>query len=280
MRVVSMQSWVSYGYVGHAVATFALQRLGHEVWPVPTVVLSNHTGYPTTHGLRLTAAQVGDLVDGLDERGALAGADAVISGYLGDPTLVATVAATVHRTRAASPAATYTCDPVLGDTAQGFFVPPALAEAVRRSLVPLADLVTPNAFELEALTGAEVHDVDSALAAARALRELGPATVLVTSVPTGPQTIGMLLVGSSAAYLCTTPLLALTPAGTGDLVAALATAHLRTADSPRAAVEQTTDSVFAILETTLESGTSELAVIAAQEALARPGGRFRAERLG
>ncbi len=279
MRVVSVQSWVSYGYVGHAAATFALQRLGHEVWPVPTVVFSNHTGYPTVHGQRLSAGQVSDLVDGLDERGALATADAVLSGYLGEVELVGVVGETVRRVRAAAGSASYTCDPVLGDTEQGYFVPAELTRAVRHDLVPLADLVTPNTFELAALTGHPVDDVASALAAARELIALGPSTVLVTSVPTGRDTVGMLAVTAEVAWLASTPLLPLAPAGTGDLTAALATAHLHSTDSPRLTVERTLASVFAVLEATLARGGGELALVAAQASLADPPPRFPARRV-
>lgn len=279
MRVVSVQSWVSYGYVGHAAATFALQRLGHEVWPVPTVLFSNHTGYPTVHGRRVSAAEMADLVDGLDEREALATADAVLSGYLGDVEQVGVLADTVRRVRAAAPAASYTCDPVLGDTEQGYFVPAELTGAVRRDLVPLADLVTPNTFELSALTDLPVDDVTSALRAARELLALGPDLALVTSVPMGDDTIGMVAVTADEAWTAATPLLPLTPAGTGDLTAALATAHLHTTGSPRLTLERTLTSVYAVLEATVAARGSELALVAAQDDWATRAPRFPAERL-
>lgn len=274
MRFLSIQSSVVHGHVGHAASTFALQRLGHEVWAVPTVVFSNHTGHPSVRGFRLEPAQVTGLVDGLADLGALAECDVVLSGYLGDPALVEVVGSAVERVKAANPAASYACDPVLGDTAQGFFVPPEVADGVRRQLLPLADLATPNVFELEALTGQPVPDLGAAVDAARMLLAAGPRTVLVTSSPPSSapsgEAVAMAAVTAEGAWATETPLLPVAAHGAGDLTAALFAAHLAESGSAAVALGRTTASVHAVLETMLRTSATELPVVAGQAAIARP----------
>jgi len=180
--ILSIQSSVAYGHAGNSAAVFPLQRLGIEVWPVLTVHFSNHTGYDTVRGPVLPAAEVADVVRGIAERGVLPGCDAVLSGFLGDGTLGEVVLDAVARVKAANPRALYCCDPVLGDADVGVFVGPGLPEFLRDRAVPRADIVTPNQFELEFLTGRPVATLADALDACRALRAMGPETVLVTSL--------------------------------------------------------------------------------------------------
>ena len=83
MNILSLQSHVAYGHVGNSAAVFALQRLGIEVWPVHTVQFSNHPGYGGFRGRAFDAGLIGDVVQGIEERGALAACDGVLSGYVG-----------------------------------------------------------------------------------------------------------------------------------------------------------------------------------------------------
>ena len=103
MRFLSIQSHVAYGHVGNSAATFPLQRLGHEVWPVPTVVFSNHTGYGAWQGPLLRADDVRAVVSGIEERGVLQTCDAVLSGYLGGPEICQVVVEAVGTVKAANP---------------------------------------------------------------------------------------------------------------------------------------------------------------------------------
>ena len=148
MRILSIQSSVAYGYVGNSAATFPLQRLGHEVWPVNTVHFSNHTGYGSWRGIVLEPEVISDVIDGISDRGALAQVDAVLTGYQGSPGVADVVLRTVQRVRDLNPAAIYCCDPVMGDVGRGMFVLPGVPELIRETVVPVADIVTPNAFEL------------------------------------------------------------------------------------------------------------------------------------
>jgi len=281
MRVLSIQSSVAYGHVGNSAAVFPLQRLGHEVWPVLTVHFSNHTGYETWRGPVLDPGDVADVVAGIEERGVLGDCDAVLSGYLGVAAVAAVVLDTVRRVRTANPDAVYCCDPVMGDVGLGFYVREGIPELMRDTLVPEADIVTPNQFELGVLTGTVVETAAELLAATDRLRGLGPRTVLVTSVrtrQTPPGAVEMVAVCDDGAWRVSTPLLPLEVSGAGDLTTALFLAHLA-ADGPRVALSRTAASVHAVLEATLAGGRRELALVAAQEAIAHPDERFEVERL-
>lgn len=280
MRFLSIQSHVAYGHVGNSAAVFPLQRLGHEVWPVLTVNFSNHTGYGAWRGPLIAPTDVADVVAGIDERGVLGSCDAVLSGYQGSPAIADVVLDAVARVKAANPAATYTCDPVMGNARSGCFVDPAIPPVIRERVVPAADLITPNQFELGFLTGLEPTTLDEVLAAADAARAMGPSTVLVTSLEAVPEgEIGMLCVTDDGAWVVTTPLLPIKANGSGDVTAALFTAHLRTTGSPTDALSRTASSVYAVLEATIASGERELRLIEAQEAIAAPEERFEVRQV-
>jgi pyridoxine kinase len=282
MRFLSIQSSVAYGHVGNSAATFPLQRLGHEVWPVHTVVFSNHTGYGAWRGPLLPPDDVRAVVAGIAERGVLATCDGVLSGYLGGPGICEVVVDAVAQVKAANPAATYTCDPVMGNATSGCFVDPAIPPIIREQVVPVADLITPNQFELGFLTHTEPEDLASTLDSADAARDLGPATVLVTSFlrPDRPEdTIELLAVTGEGAWAVRTPRLPMKANGSGDLTAALFTAHLKETGSATEALASTASSVFAVLKATLESGERELRIIDAQEAIAHPAREFEVEQV-
>jgi len=279
VRILSIQSHVAYGHVGNSAAVFPLQRLGHEVWPVLTVNFSNHTGYGAWRGPLIDPADVTEVITGIEERGVLPTCDAVLSGYQGSPAVAGVVVDAVRRVKAANPAATYTCDPVMGNAASGCFVDPGIPPIIREQVVPVADVLTPNQFELGFLTGTDPHTLDEVLASADAARAMGPSTILVTSVETGDDTIGLMAVDGDGAWLVETPRLPMKANGSGDITAALFTAHLHETGSARQAVERTVSSVHAVLRATLESGERELRLVAAQAAIASPAAEFGARQV-
>ena len=282
MKILSVQSSVAYGHVGNSAAVFPLQRLGHEVWPVLTVHFSNHTGYGAWRGPLLAASDVADVIAGIDDRDVLGEADAVLSGYQGDPAVGAVILDAVRRVKELNPAAVYCCDPVMGDVGRGMFVRPGIPEFMRDTVVPQADVVTPNHFELDFLAGTTTRTLADVLAAADAVRARGPRDVLVTSVlhdevPEG--SLDVVAVSDDGAWAVTTPRLPITPNGCGDVTTALYLAHLLATGSPAQALAATTSSVFAILEATIAAGTREIQLVAAQEAIAAPPARFEPRRL-
>src|SRR3954471_4307784 len=184
MRILSIQSHVAYGHAGNSAAVFPLQRLGHEVYPVLTVTFSNHTGYGATRGPLIAPDDAREVINGVEDRGAFPSIDAVLSGYQGAEAVGEGVLDAVARIKAANPAAVYCCDPVMADVGRGFFVRPGIPEYMRDQVVPAADIVTPNQFELEFLVGREVSTQTDLVAAARELVAQGPSAVLVTSALT------------------------------------------------------------------------------------------------
>jgi pyridoxine kinase len=290
MRILSIQSSVAYGYVGNTAATFPLQRLGHEVWPVITVHFSNHTGYGAWRGLVLDPATVAEVIEGIADRGVLGTADAVLTGYQGSPGVADVVLSTVARVRAANPAVLYCCDPVLGDAGRGMFVLPGIPEVMRDRLVPAADIVTPNAFELAYLASGPssavnpaqtVTTLDGLLRAVEGVRAMGPSTVLVTSVAhagIADDEIAMVAVDSTGAYLVRTPRLPLSVNGAGDVTAALFLAHLSA--GIEVALARVASSVYGVLAATHVAGAREIRLVDAQSAIADPACEFPVARIG
>src|SRR5919112_2194302 len=184
MNVLSIQSHVAYGHVGNASAVFPMQRLGVEVWPIHTVQFSNHTGYGAWRGRVFDGPAIEDLVEGIAERGVLPSCDGVLSGYMGSADIGTAILSAVARVRAANPDALYCCDPVIGDVGRGVFVRPGIAEFMREKAVPSADIITPNQFELEYLSGRTTETLADAKVAVAAVQGLGPEVVLVTSLYT------------------------------------------------------------------------------------------------
>lgn len=282
MRILSIQSSVSYGHVGNSAAVFPLQRIGVEVMPVATVCFSNHTGYGAWRGPMLSGEDVREIVTGIEERGGLEGVDAVLSGYQGGDDIGDAILEAVERVKRHSPDAVYACDPVLGNAESGCHVATEVQDLIRDRVVPRADLITPNQFELGFITGTSPDTLESTLASVDRARELGPSTVLVTSVrrPDAPAgTIEMLAVTGEGAWIVRTPRLPLKRNGSGDVTAALFTAHFRRTGSAADALGRTAASVFALLEKTLAAGSPELLLVESQEAYASPSMRFEVERV-
>lgn len=277
MNVLSIQSAVAYGHVGNSAAVFPLQRLGHEVWPVNTVNFSNHTGYGAWRGPALPAADVAAVVKGVAERGELANVDAVLSGYQGGSDIADVIIDAAAQVRAANPEALYVCDPVMGNAKSGCHVDDAIPPLLRDKVVPVADVITPNQFELGYLTGREATDLESTLDAVEAARAMGPKTVLVTSVerPDRPEgTVEMLVVDDSGRYLVQTPYLPFKRNGSGDVTAALFTGHYLPTRDAASALAKTASSVFDLLKLTFERDSRELELVAAQDFFANPRGQF------
>jgi pyridoxine kinase len=282
MNLLSIQSHVAYGHVGNAAAVFALQRIGVEVWPVHTVQFSNHTGHGRWRGHVFDGEAIGDVVQGIAELGVLGACDGVISGYMGDVGIGRAILDAVARVRAANPAARYCCDPVIGDVGRGVFVREGVGEFMREHAVPAADIVTPNHFELDYLSGRSSTTVHQALAGVDAVHALGPRVVLVTSLhteETPADAIDLVASEGRDRFRVRTPKLPRTVNGAGDAIAALFFAHMLRTGSTARALSAAASSVFGVLRATPATGARELALVAAQDELVEPTEMFEAERL-
>ncbi len=283
MELLSIQSSVAFGHVGNSAAVFPLQRLGIEAWAVNTVHFSNHTGYGAWRGPLLSADDLREVVLGVEERGTLARLTGVLSGYQGAEDVGAVVLETVARVKELNPAAVYCCDPVMGDVGRGMFVRPGIPEFMRDQVVPAADVITPNHFELDFLAGRETRTLAEVLSAVEQVRRSGPSTVLVTSVLTDETPAGsvdVVAVSDEGAWLSRTPLLPISPNGCGDVTTAVFLAHLLRSQSTSLALQRVTSTVFGILERTLEAGTREIQLVGAQDVIANPPERFVASPVG
>ena len=283
MNVLSIQSHVAYGHVGNAAAVFALQRIGVEVWPVHTVQFSNHTGYGQWRGQVFEGASVRELVQGIEDRGVLTECDGVLSGYIGSADIGEAVLDAVDRVRAANPAAHYCCDPVIGDVGRGVFVRPGIPDFMKERAVPAADVVTPNHFELDFLSGQTTTTLAEVFAAIDGLHRRGPRAILVTSLhveETPGDMIDILACDDGGRFRVRTPKLPLAVNGAGDAIAALFFAHYLRESSVAEAASLAVSSVFGLLERTAEAGSREILLVAAQEELTTPSMKFEAERLG
>ncbi|WIM98587.1 pyridoxal kinase PdxY [Actinoplanes oblitus] len=282
MKVLSIQSAVAHGHVGNSAAVFPLQRIGVDVVPVYTVNFSNHTGYGAWRGPLIPPADVAEILLGVQERGVFPQIDAVLSGYQGGVGIGDVIIDAVRRVKEANPAALYACDPVMGNAKSGCFVAPEIPELLRDRVVPVADIITPNQFELGFLTGTEPASIESTLASVDLARAMGPSVVLVTSVERPDRDAGvieMLAVDDAGAWLVSTPHLPFKANGSGDVTAALFTAHYVETRDAAVALERTASSVFDLIEMTYRSGERELRLVAAQEFYAAPRMQFSAERV-
>jgi len=273
MNVISIQSQVAFGHVGNSAAVFPIQMHGIDVIAVPTTLLSNRPGYDTIRGRMLEAQLVADLLLGIEERGAVERANMVLSGYLGSAANANVVADFVTRAKARNPALLYACDPVLGDRDRGLFVHADIPPLVRDRLCRLADIITPNHFEFEWLSGAKAATIDQVIAQARALEAQGPSTIVVTSAEladTPGDEIETLAIERSQAWRVRTPRLPISPNGTGDLFAALfVAARVHGSDTPEA-LSHAASAIFAVLERTAISGTEEMRIVESAEQLVHP----------
>jgi len=280
MNILSIQSHVAYGHVGNAAATFPLQRLGVEVWPIHTVQFSNHTGYGAWTGKVFEASLITELVKGIAERGALPRCDGVLSGYMGSAETGAAILDAVAQAKAANPNALYCCDPVIGDVGRGVFVRPGIPEFMRESAVPAADVITPNQFELDLLSGRSSATRADAVAAIDSLHQLGPEAVLVTSLHTDEtpdDAIDLVASDSMGRYRVRTPKLPISVNGAGDAIAALFFAHYLASGSAGEALSRAGSSIYGLLKATADAGSREILLIDAQDEFVSPTRVFDAE---
>lgn len=272
MNIISLQSAVAYGHVGNSAAVFAMQRLGCEVWPVYTVNFSNHTEYPSWRGPVMTPEQVADVLDGMSF--AFDQVDVILTGYLGSAELAAVVEDAVRRVKEANPNARYICDPVIGNAQVGSFVAPEIPDVLRERLIPLADAITPNQWELSLLTGTELTTPEATADAACSLKN----HALVTSIGShADATMGMLDITPEESLLVETPRLGGNVVGAGDLATALYTAL-----QPKPAGERLSHiagTMFDMVSEVRDRDLDELPLIEQQELIVEPRSKFQPRKI-
>jgi len=282
MNLISIQSHVVYGHVGNSAAVFSLQRMGVEVWPIHTVQFSNHPGYGNWQGRVFDAGLIRELVRGIEQRGVLGACDGLLSGYVGGADIGAAILDTVAVVKRANPSAKYCCDPVIGDVGRGIFVREGIPEFMKSKAVPAADVITPNQFELNYLSGQQSRSLADALGAVKAMQERGPRVVLVTSLHTDDtpaDAIDMLACDDTGRFRLRTPRLQMVVNGAGDAIAALFFAHYLRSGKIDEALSRAGSAIFGVLAKTAEAGAPEIQIVAAQQEIVEPSRLFEAEEL-
>ncbi len=282
MNILSIQSHVAYGHVGNSAAVFPLQRIGVEVWPIHTVQFSNHPGYGEWQGEAVHAGLIKKLVAGIEQRNVLGECDGVLSGYVGSAEIGDAILEAVATVRKANPAAHYCCDPVIGDVGRGIFVAQGIPEFMKKKAVPAADIITPNHFELDFLAGRESKTLAEVRDVVKAVHDLGPRVILVTSLhceETPEDAIDLLASDGERCFRLGTPKLELIVNGAGDAIAALFYAHYLRSGRIDEALARATSSIFGVLTKTAEAGTREIQLIAAQDEFVEPSRTFEAEEI-
>lgn len=221
-KILSISSHVVRGHVGNAAAVPALQALGHETWSAPTVILSNHPAHGSTAGTTIEADVLDAILSKIAEFGWHRELAAISTGYFRTIRQVEVTARHIAEARVANPQLQVLVDPVIGDDPNGLYVPQPVADAIRDHLLPLADTITPNRFELSWLARREVRDLPALYASAQML---GVAETIVTSFPRDENTISNVLITSDHRLSADVIRRPRVPNGTGDLLASLLLGH-------------------------------------------------------
>ena len=282
MNILSIQSHVAYGHVGNDAAVFPLQRMGVEVWPIHTVQFSNHTGYGSWKGRVFDAGMISEVVAGIEQRGVLEKCDGVLSGYMGSADIGGAILDAVTTVKRANPEAKYCCDPVIGDVGCGIFVREGIPEFMKAMAVPAADVITPNQFELNYLSKRTSGTLQQTRDAVKAVHDLGPRAILVTSLhteETPEDSIDLLASDESGRFVLRTPKLPLAVNGAGDAIAALFFAHYLFSGNISEALSRAASGVFGVLVKTADSGAGEIQLVVAQDEFVNPSRLFEAKAL-
>lgn len=266
--VIVISSHVVRGSVGNRAAVFALEVLAHPVWAVPTILLPWHPGHGAGSRIVPPMEQYSTLLNELASAPWLGEVGAVLSGYLGHPAQAQAIAGLVNQLKGKNSEIFYACDPVIGDQ-NGLYVDTNTASAIRDHLLPIADIITPNRFELAWLSGVEQFSSNDEIVSA--VQKLGCPTSLITSAfATMRNSTGNLLITKDRAIMAEHMMVQNPPNGLGDLTAALFVARMLQKKSMQSALQLTTASVFEILARTARSGADAMMLESEQIALVQP----------
>jgi pyridoxine kinase len=276
--VISIQSHVVFGHAGNSSAVFPMRRMGVDVWPINTVQYSNHTQYDEGWtGKAIPASDITDLMQGLDNIQKLNHCAGLISGYQGNAEQCDAVAQAVQRLKQRNPQAIYVCDPVMGDPDKGCIVADGVREKFLSQLMPMADVIVPNQYELTQLTGVEIESLEDAISACKAALAKGPKIVLVKHVHSLSKTnFSMMLATQKAIYLAKRPNIPFPkqPVGVGDLITGVFTACILNDMALGKAFKHVNNAVYGVLKATEQQQSWELETIQAQLEFVEPSHNF------
>ncbi|EPB78872.1 putative pyridoxal kinase [Ancylostoma ceylanicum] len=168
---------------------------GFEVDPINSVQFSNHAGnveflnlpksYKYVKGQRLTDLDLSDLYEGL-KLNEINEYTHILTGYCGNAAFLTKIADIVKDLKSKDPSVLFVCDPVMGDNGM-YYVPKELLPVYRDVVVPLANVLTPNAFELGEIVGFDIVNEEDCIRGMDIIHNIGVETVVVTSGVEGSQ---------------------------------------------------------------------------------------------
>lgn len=254
-KIISIQSQLVFGCAGNNAAIPLLQGLGATIYSVPTTLLSNTPHYETIAGGPIESDLISDLLARLLERVDPKSIDGVLTGYMATPGAISAAFDFIRRLKNLNPDVTYLCDPVMGDTDVGLYVPDDVADGVVRTLSPIADVLTPNLFEYARIFGIEVAGPDKLVTA---MNSSGFNCIIVTGVDSCPGRLASLMWFENALHRVETTRYPINPTGTGDLFAARFLYEVLRGVPRDVAHETSVHSVCGIVQRCFEDGETEL----------------------
>jgi len=224
LKIANVNDLTGFGRCSLAAAWPIISRLGVQCCPVPTAILSNHTGFDSYFFDDYTDR----LVPYVDEWRKLGLTfDGILTGFLGSERQVEIVERFVGDF--STEATVVTVDPVMGDAGRLYSTyTDDLARSVRR-LLPVAHAVTPNLTEACVLADVPYHDrptADELADIARRICEQGPSCVVITGVDRGDSLDNFCLEYGEVPYTVSAEKVAIQRSGTGDVFSAIIAAGL------------------------------------------------------
>lgn len=254
-----ISSFVAASRVGASASAFCLRRLGIETVTLPTTLLGRHPGWGPPGGAPVLSETLESMWEGIKAKDIKF--DAVLTGYVTSPSQIDLASQIIKQTKHTNPNALIVVDPVMGDNGR-LYVDEAVAEAIKTHLLPLADLITPNVWELGYLTALPV---ESQIEIFNAARKAHTGTI-VTSVPDEDR-IGAALISGNKAAVVSHKRFTSTPHGGGDALAGTVLAHCLLGLSPEDALSKAVASIFEIISAANAEDAGELPLIRRQAAL-------------
>lgn len=296
MRVLSIQSHVVSGYVGNKAAVFPLQLLGFDVDVINSVQFSNHTGYPNKwEGDVLNGSQLDALLNGLERNDLLRNTEHLLTGYIGSESFLRAILRVLRTLKKYNSNIRYVCDPVFGDDGK-LYVPAELVDIYRAEVIPLANVITPNQFEVEQLTGIKIRSMEDAMLAVHAIHDIGPEIVIITSmIFEGKHDEISILAShkmsskegpvSHSVWCIESPILEGKYTGTGDVTSALLLAwSAKNSNDLGSVLEKTVSTMYILIETTMKQSDGsvagkELKLIQSKSVIENPPQLFKAKKI-
>tara|TARA_B100002052_G_C15837397_1_gene578444 strand:+ start:574 stop:1407 length:834 start_codon:yes stop_codon:yes gene_type:complete len=257
MAVLSISSYVSRGYVGNRTISFALETLGIEVVAFPTVLFSNHPGNSSYRGFPIDATDLIGFFEELNKTSDLNNLDLVLSGYIGNVNQVSMIVDIVNKIKKMKDKL-YICDPIIGNE-KGMFVDPKIAEKIKHNLVPLADIITPNQFELEYLSGKEITNINEMIASSEIVIDMGAKSIVLTSCHIENELVSVFCLDDKEGWLFKVPLLLTSSNGAGDLFSALLSYYVCYMKMTlKSSVEKTVNTCWSVIKNSIHPDDIEV----------------------